>query len=127
MPAGGELWLDGGHNAAGGAALADQAQSWRDKKLNLVFGMLKTHDAEGFLAALKPYAARVEALTIPGEENARSADDIADIAKSIGIRAASRRSIAEAVAGAAEPGGRVLICGSLYLAGRVLAENGTPL
>jgi dihydrofolate synthase / folylpolyglutamate synthase len=127
MPAGGELWLDGGHNAAGGEALADQARSWRDKKLNLVFGMLKTHDAEGFLAALKPYAARVEALTIPGEENARSADDIADIAKSIGIRAASRRSVAEAVAGAAEPGGRVLICGSLYLAGRVLAENGTPL
>jgi dihydrofolate synthase/folylpolyglutamate synthase len=127
MPAGGELWLDGGHNAAGGEALADQAHFWRDKKLNLVFGMLKTHDAAGFLAALKPYAAKVEAITIPGEENARSADDIADIAKSIGLRAASRSGIAEAVAAAAEPGGRVLICGSLYLAGRVLAENGTPL
>ena len=127
MPADAELWLDGGHNAAGGEALADQAQAWRDKKLNLVFGMLKTHDAAGFLSALKPYAGRVEAITIPGEENARSADDIAYIAKSIGLRAASRRGIAEAVAAAAEPGGRVLICGSLYLAGRVLAENGTPL
>ena len=127
MPSAGELWLDGGHNAAGGDALAAQAKTWRDKKLNLVFGMLKSHDAEGFLAALKPYAARVEAITIPGEENARSADDIADIAKGLGLRAAARPGITEAVAAAAEPGGRVLICGSLYLAGRVLAENGTPL
>ncbi|HEX4193906.1 MAG TPA: bifunctional folylpolyglutamate synthase/dihydrofolate synthase, partial [Stellaceae bacterium] len=127
IPSAGELWLDGGHNLGGGEALALQAKSWRDKKLNLVFGMLKTHDAEGFLAALKPYAARVEAITIPGEENARSADDIADIAKSLGLRAATRRGITEAVTAAAEPGGRVLICGSLYLAGRVLAENGTSL
>jgi dihydrofolate synthase/folylpolyglutamate synthase len=127
IPSAGELWLDGGHNAGGGNALAAQAKTWRDKKLNLVFGMLKTHDAEGFLTALKPYAARVEAITIPGEENARSADEIADIAKSIGLRAASRRGITEAVTAAAEPGARVLICGSLYLAGRVLAENGTPL
>ena len=52
---------------------------------------------------------------------------VIDIAKSLGISAASRRGITEAVAAAAEPGGRVLICGSLYLAGRVLAENGTPL
>ena len=127
MPSAGELWLDGGHNAAGGDALAEQAKSWRDKKLNLVFGMLTTHDAAGFLSALAPYVARVEAIAIPGEENARSADDIADIAKSLGIRAAARAGIGEAVAAAAEPGARVLICGSLYLAGRVLAANGTPL
>jgi dihydrofolate synthase / folylpolyglutamate synthase len=127
MPSAGELWLDGGHNAAGGDALAALAKTWRDKKLNLVFGMLKTHDAAGFLSALAPYAARVDAITIPGEENARSADDLADVAKGLGLRAASRRGITEAVAAAAEPGTRVLICGSLYLAGRVLAENGTPL
>ena len=127
MPSAGELWLDGGHNPAGGHALAAQAKAWRDKKLNLVFGMLKTHDAAGFLSALAPYVARVDALAIPGEENARSADDIADIAKSLGIRAAARPGIAAAVAAAAEPGARVLICGSLYLAGRVLAENGTGL
>jgi dihydrofolate synthase/folylpolyglutamate synthase len=127
MPSAAELWLDGGHNAAGGQALADQARTWRDKKLNLVFGMLKTHDAAGFLTALQPYAARVDAITIPGEENARSADDIADIAKGLGLRAAARPGIVEAVVAAAEPGTRVLICGSLYLAGRVLAENGTPL
>ena len=125
MPAAGELWLDGGHNTAGGHALAEQAKIWRDKKLNVVFGMLKTHDAAAFLSQLAPFAARLDAITIPGEENARSADDIADIAKSLGIRAAARPGIAAAVAAAAEPGARVLICGSLYLAGRVLAENGT--
>ena len=125
MPAAGELWLDGGHNTAGGAALAEQAKIWRDKKLNVVFGMLKTHDAAGFLSQLAPYAARLDAITIPGEENARAADDIADIAKGLGIRAAARSGIAAAVTAAAEPGTRVLICGSLYLAGRVLAENGT--
>ncbi len=127
MPAGAELWLDGGHNTAGGEALADQATAWRDKQLNLVFGMLKSHDAAGFLSALAPYAARIEAIAIPGEENARSAEEIADIAKRIGLAATARRGITDAVAAAAEPGARVLICGSLYLAGRVLAENGTPL
>jgi len=127
MPPDGELWVDGGHNTAGGDVLAEQAKAWRDKKLNLVFGMLKTHDANGFLSALAPYAARVDALTIPGEENARRADDIAAIAKRIGLRAAAHPGIAEAVTAAAEAGTRVLICGSLYLAGRVLAENGTAV
>ncbi len=77
MPAGGELVARWRPQRCRRRSAGRSGQSWRDKKLNLVFGMLKTHDAEGFLAALKPYAARVEALTIPGEENARSADDIA--------------------------------------------------
>ncbi|HLI20602.1 MAG TPA: folylpolyglutamate synthase/dihydrofolate synthase family protein [Stellaceae bacterium] len=126
MPSGAELWLDGGHNAAGGAALAAQAQSWRDKKLKLVFGMLNTHDAAGFIGALAPYAAALEALAIPGEENARPAEEIAQTARSLGLAATAQPSIAAAVQAAAEPGARVLICGSLYLAGRVLAENGSP-
>ena len=123
MPAGAELWLDGGHNAAGGAALAEVAKSWRDRKLNLVFGMLNTHDSHGFLTALRPYAARVEAVAIPGEANARPADEIAATARGLGLAATARSGIVDAVAAAAEPGARVLICGSLYLAGRVLAEN----
>ena len=123
MPADGELWLDGGHNAAGGEALAAVAKSWQDRRLNLVFGMLNTHDAKGFLSALAPYVARVEAITIPGEENARPAAEIAATAAALGLAAAPHTEIAEAVAGAAAPGARVLICGSLYLAGRVLAAN----
>ncbi len=126
MPASAELWLDGGHNAAGGAALAAQAANWRDRPLHLVFGMLNTHDAAGFLAALAPYTARVEAITIPGEENARPAEEIVATARGLGLVASARSTIIEAVKAAAEPGKRVLICGSLYLAGRVLAENGSP-
>jgi dihydrofolate synthase/folylpolyglutamate synthase len=123
MPTGAELWLDGGHNAAGGEALAAVAKSWQDRTLNLVFGMLNTHDSKDFLAALAPYAARVEAITIPGEENARPAAEIAATAHSLGLAAAPHGDIAEAVAAAAAPDTRVLICGSLYLAGRVLAAN----
>ncbi|HEY3918678.1 MAG TPA: bifunctional folylpolyglutamate synthase/dihydrofolate synthase [Stellaceae bacterium] len=123
MPPGAELWLDGGHNAAGGAALASQANSWRDRPLNLVFGMLNTHDAAAFLGMLAPYVARVEALVIPGEENARPVDEIVAIAHGLGRPARAHATIAAAIAAAAEPGARVLICGSLYLAGRVLAEN----
>ena len=124
MPHGAQLWLDGGHNAAGGAALAAVAKSWRDRKLHLVFGMLKSHDASAFLAALAPFVGRIAALAIPGEDNARPADEIAATARALGVAASPSASIAAAVAAAAEPEARVLICGSLYLAGRVLAENG---
>jgi len=124
MREGGELWLDGAHNEAGGAALGDVAKGWRDKKLNLVFGMLKTHDAAAFLRSLAPYATRLEAIAIPGEQNSLTAAEAAAAARAVGIAAVAHGTIAEAVAAAAEPQSRVLICGSLYLAGRVLAENG---
>jgi dihydrofolate synthase / folylpolyglutamate synthase len=121
---GAELWLDGAHNPAGGAALAAVAAQWRDKPLRLVFGMLATHDPAGFLAALAPFIDRLAAIAIPEEPNARSAEELAAAARALGIAAASAPGIAEAVASVAAPDARVLICGSLYLAGRVLAENG---
>lgn len=126
LPEGAELWLDGAHNAAGGAALAEVAKGWHDERLSLVFGMLKSHDAQAFLKPLAPYATRLEAIAIPGEENSLSAEEAARAARAVGIAATPRRSIAEAVAAASSPQSRVLICGSLYLAGRVLAENGGP-
>ena len=126
LPAETELWLDGAHNEAGGAALGAMAETWRDKPLRLVFGMLKTHDARAFLSALAPFAAGLEAIAIPGEANALSAAEAAEAARSAGIAARAQPSIRAAVQAAALPRSRVLICGSLYLAGRVLAENGTP-
>ncbi len=123
MPAGAELWLDGGHNAGGGAVLGEVARTWHDKPLHLVFGMLKTHDARAFLAGLAPYAARLEAIAIPGEENSSTAAETAEAARDTGLSATPQPSITAAVTAAATPGARVLICGSLYLAGRVLAEN----
>ncbi len=123
MPEGAELWLDGAHNEAGGSVLGEVARTWRDKKLNLVFGMLKTHDAAAFLRSLAPYAARLEAIAIPGEQNTLTAEEAAAAALAAGIAATAHASLAEAVMAAAAPESRVLICGSLYLAGRVLAEN----
>jgi dihydrofolate synthase/folylpolyglutamate synthase len=126
LPPGGELWLDGGHNQAGGEVLAQQAATWRDRPLRLVFGMLHTHDARGFLKALARYVADVGTVAIPGEANSLSAEDAAAAARAAGLAAESYPNVGVAVgAAAAKPGpSRILICGSLYLAGTVLAENG---
>ncbi len=124
LPPGCELWLDGAHNQAGGEALARVARGWSDRPLRLVFGMLSTHDPAGFLASFAGLAERLVAVAIPGEPNARSADELAAAAIALGLSAMPASGLAEAVAAAAAPSARVLICGSLYLAGRVLAENG---
>jgi dihydrofolate synthase/folylpolyglutamate synthase len=124
LPADTELWLDGAHNQAGGEALAQVARGWHDRPLSLVFGMLESHDARAFLQPLAPLIQGLAAVAIPGESNARSATSITADAQSLGISATTCDSMASAVRDAARPGGRVLICGSLYLAGAVLAENG---
>ncbi len=92
--------------------------------MSLVFGMLNTHDPAGFLEPLAPFVARLAAVAIPGEPNARPPEELAEAARRLGIDASPAPDLAAAVARAAAPGGRALICGSLYLAGRVLAENG---
>src|SRR5919206_554897 len=77
LPAGWKLWLDGGHNPAAGAALADMAAGWRDRPLDLIVGMLNTKDATGFLAPLAPYAKALAGVTIAGEQNPLPAEAIA--------------------------------------------------
>jgi dihydrofolate synthase/folylpolyglutamate synthase len=127
-----ELWLDGGHNAAAGTILSEQAARWRGdavggKPLGLVYGMLKTKDAEGFLAPLAPHASALRAIAVPGEAASLSAVEAAQHARAAGFRAEAASDALDAVRSltAALPRpGRILICGSLYLAGRVLAENG---
>jgi dihydrofolate synthase/folylpolyglutamate synthase len=128
LPQGWELWLDGGHNPAGGAALAAMAREWQDRPLHLVFGMLKGHDAAGFLRPLAPYVAGIGTVAVPGEATTRSAEEAAAIARELGIRAMAWSGVAPAIEAAASTAsvGRVLICGSLYLAGHVLAENSQP-
>jgi len=126
LPAGSQLWLDGGHNPAAGAVLAEQAQQWRDLPLCLVVGMLNTKDATGFLAPLGPYAEALYAVTIPGEENPHPMDEITAAARRVGIAPQTASSVNAAFAEIAKRGIplRVLICGSLHLAGVVLADNG---
>jgi dihydrofolate synthase / folylpolyglutamate synthase len=128
LPAGWELWLDGGHNEAGGAALGSVALGWRDRPLKLVFGMLESHDAEAFLRPLAPHIAGIVTIAIPGEPASRSAENAADAARVAGIAAvAIAPDMAAAIRLAAiGPPGRILICGSLYLAGQVLAQNAGP-
>lgn len=126
VPESTELWLDGGHNEAGGAALGEVARAWHDRPLHIVFGMLRTHDATAFLRLLAPHTAHLAAIAIPGEANTLSADEAANAARAAGIVATPYDSIAAAVRAMAPPHTRILICGSLYLAGRVLAENDAP-
>jgi dihydrofolate synthase/folylpolyglutamate synthase len=90
-------------------------------------GMMNTRDPGEFLEAFADFKPQVLALTIPGEQNAHPAEHIVSRATDVGFDARPLRSIVTALKAAAEvPNARVLICGSLYLAGDVLAKNGTP-
>ena len=127
---GGELWLDGGHNVHGATALAATIAGMnqaRPAPLVLIMGMMNTRNPADFLAPFAGQAEQVYTLTVPGEPNALKADAIARSARAAGFAATPKRSILSALQAAAEiPGARVLICGSLYLAGDVLAKNQTP-
>lgn len=124
LPDGWELWLDGGHNPSAGRVLAEAVSRWTDgRPLYAVCGMMADKDANGFLSPLAPHISALRAVAIPGEENGK---DPADLAAAGGLREACiATSPAEAVADLATRAGpaRVLICGSLYLAGAVLADN----
>ena len=130
-----ELWLDGGHNADAGHVLAAAVDAWQGdpataRPLHVVFGMLNSKQPVEFLTPLVPRSASLTAVAIPGEEASHSAGECAQFAREAG---ASRVSEADSVpaaldalahAHAGEAPARVLICGSLYLAGKVLALDG---
>lgn len=121
-----ELWLDGGHNPAAGDALAKTLQSLPDRPTHLICGMLNTKDIAGYLRPLAGVAASLSAVSIPGEANTIPADQTAKTAQSVGLTATTASTVAEALEKivADTPHARILICGSLYLAGSVLRENG---
>ena len=133
VPAGSELWLDGGHNVDGGrilaTALADLGER-SDVPLVLVVGLLGTKDAEGFLRHFVGLARALIAVPIAGQMAARPAEEVAEIAARVGLNARVAPSIEAALTAVAdiafEQPPRILVCGSLYLAGAVLTANGTP-
>jgi len=132
VPPGGEIWLDGGHNVDGGRTIAGALADLEERvsrPLVLVIGMLSTKDAEGFLRNFTGLARRMIAVPIH-QDKGMPADALADIARRIGIPADHSDSIEAALAliGALglSPPPRILITGSLYLAGEVLSANGTP-
>ena len=121
-----ELWLDGGHNPAGGEAVAATLARMPERETHLICGMLNTKDVTGYMRPLAPHVARLHAVSIPGEKNTLPSEATRDAARSAGITATTAPSVAEAVAAiaATTPEARILICGSLYLAGSILRENG---
>jgi dihydrofolate synthase/folylpolyglutamate synthase len=126
VPPNWELWLDGGHNPAAGDVLGAVAAGWHDRPLHLIVGMMNTKDAAGFIAPLAKHAGALWAVTIPGEKNALPPEAIAAAAASVGLPAQTADSVLAAIRDIPmhDGNGRVLICGSLYFAGKVLAENG---
>ncbi|MEK9970636.1 MAG: folylpolyglutamate synthase/dihydrofolate synthase family protein [Ferrovibrio sp.] len=131
LPPGTELWLDGAHNAMAGEALAEALKLLPHRPTWLLAGMLNTKDAAGFLRPLSPLMAGGRCIAIPGEANSLSAAELAQAAHSVGLAAlpadnavTAMQQIAETIrAGASAAPARVVIAGSLYLAGRILAEN----
>jgi dihydrofolate synthase/folylpolyglutamate synthase len=126
-----ELWLDGAHNEAGGRVLAEAMADFEEaspRPLVLICGTLTAKDTAGFLAHFKGLARDVIAVPIEGEHAARSADEVAEIARQAGLTATPAASVSAALetlaARAWERPPRILIAGSLYLAGSVLEANG---
>ena len=132
-PQGCEIWLDGGHNAEGGrvaaAALGDLEERV-SRPLVAIVGMMANKDANAFLANFAGLTRHIIAVQIPGRGNAMPLDRLADAARSLGMRVETSVSVEAALRSltklAYEVPPRILITGSLYLAGHVLATNGTP-
>ena len=130
-----EIWLDGGHNPHGAAAVARAVADFEERgerPLYLICGMLETKDSAGFLLAFRGLARLCVTVTIPGEPASLGAGALYDAARMAGLEATPADDLGDAMlqieafsrARPQDPGPRILICGSLYLAGKVLRENG---
>lgn len=118
LPADWELWLDGGHNPGAGVVLAEHMRGWSDRPVHLVVGMKQSKDAGEFLRPLLPVASTVWAVAEPGQHDARPVDAIVEASGGV---ARPGPHVADALRALPRSGAaRVLICGSLYLAGEVL-------
>jgi dihydrofolate synthase / folylpolyglutamate synthase len=128
-----EIWLDGGHNAAGGrvaaAALGDLEERV-SRPLVVIVGMMANKDADAFLANFAGLTRHIIAVQIPNVDNSMSPDRLADAARQLGMRVETAANVEAGLSSLArlayEVPPRILITGSLYLAGHVLAANGTP-
>lgn len=121
-----EFWLDGGHNAACALTLAETLSRLPKRPTYLVCGLMNTKDVNGYMAPLVDAVTALHAVSIPGEINTLPAADTAAAAAAAGIPAQVAENAQSAIAQilSTDPQARVLICGSLYLAGAILRENG---
>ena len=134
-PKGAEIWLDGGHNPHGAEAVARaiaDMEEHQERPLYLICGMLANKDALSFLRAFDGLARQIATVAIPGEANSLGAGALYDIARRAGLGAAPAEDLDDAMLQVSawsrldgdEAPPRILICGSLYLAGMVLRDNG---
>ena len=122
LPADWELWLDGGHNPGAGIVLAEHLRTWSDRPAHLVVGMKQTKDAAEFLRPLIASATTLWAVAEPGQHDARPVEVIVEASGGV---ARPGPPVADALRALPRDGrARVLICGSLYLAGEVLKLDG---
>jgi len=121
-----ELWLDGGHNAAAGEAIAALLAEMPKVPTYLICGMLNTKDVSTYLRPLVPYVAGLQAVSIPEETATLPADVTAQAGRDVGMQTEQADDVAQALGRivATDPQARILICGSLYLAGNILRGNG---
>jgi len=120
-----ELWLDGGHNEAAGKAISSTLNLLPTQQNILICGMLKTKDIVGFLEPFLGIIECVCGIPVPGEDCSSSPENIADFADSLGIDSLSAQNVHEAIKMIQQKysKGRIIICGSLYLAGDILKNN----
>ena len=121
-----EVWLDGGHNPHAARAIAALLAVMGVRPTHLICGMLNTKDVTGFMAPLAAVAQSLHAVSIPGQSATLTASDTATAARAAGLPAHEADSVAAALATITtqDPEARILICGSLYLAGEILKTNG---
>lgn len=128
LPDGWEVWLDGGHNPDAGETIAQHASArWNDRPLYLIAGMINSKHPSGYFRPLAEVAESVRCVTIPGEDAAIPAEELSELATNAGLKssvAASALAAATEIAAEGSRPARVLICGSLYFAGRILADHG---
>lgn len=121
LPAGWELWLDGGHNPGGGQALGEHLAGWTDRPTHVIVGMKQAKDSAEFLRPILPHVATLWAVSEPRQHLALPVEAIVQASGGV---ARPGPTVAEALAQLPPgPPARVLICGSLYLAGEVLKAD----
>jgi dihydrofolate synthase/folylpolyglutamate synthase len=133
-PAEAEVWLDGGHNPAAGVVVAEAMADLEERvprPLYLISGMLNTKEPVGFFQPFTGLAKRVYTVPVPASPASRDPNELAEAAGTAGLTAEPVTSVAEAFDRISsevsiEGPPRILVCGSLYLAGAVLAANDTP-
>ena len=121
-----EIWLDGGHNQAAGIAISNALEQLPKGRTNiLICGMLKTKDLKAFLNPLFNSAKFLYGIRIQGEENSNSAETIVNQAREIGFSAFKIQKVSDAILQIIKdhPNSRIIICGSLFLAGKILQDN----